>query len=101
MPGLSRSAPVSTRSRSRSRPLRSKALAVTEQGRVIGTERGLRLVPDAAVGQVPNGIELPLPSTDKPAESLPISLDGIARRYDADTADFVALQLEYAWEQTP
>jgi putative intracellular protease/amidase len=81
-----------------SRTMRSKALAVAGQPGPITMRRGLVLVPDATTETAPAGSDLAL-VTGAPATALPVSLEGIADRYDTGTASFVALQLEYAWDR--
>ena len=78
-----------------SRTFRSEAFAIGTGGRVIETRRGMRLVPDAAAPARANDLEAP--RSTSPALALPDALDGITARYGADTAAFVALQLELAW----
>lgn len=56
------------------------------------SKRGLTLLADgSAAGDPELRLELPPPG----ASAIDAALDGIARRYGATTADFVALQLEY------
>ena len=61
------------------------------------TRFGLELVPDTTTA-VPGAIELPAVTHEAAGRSLLETLRAIAQRYDAETAAFVALQLEYAWK---
>lgn len=73
-----------------SRTYRSQA--ITTSGKItVRSRHGLVLVPD----QKSDTAELPFDRTLAPAKSLDTALDEIAARYGRDTADLVALQLEY------
>ena len=76
-----------------SRTLRSRAIAVG--ARPVTTRYGLDLVLD----EQPETARILELAATAPAETLPRSLAGIAARYDAATAAFVALQLEDAWDR--
>jgi transcriptional regulator GlxA family with amidase domain len=80
-----------------SRTFRSKALTRAEVAGPVRTRYGLELVPDTSTA-IPGSIDLPAAVREDAGQSLPATLAAIARRYDAETAAFVALQLEYAWK---
>jgi EmrB/QacA subfamily drug resistance transporter len=80
-----------------SRTFRSKALTRAEVAGPLRTRYGLELVPDT-IAAIPGAVELPAPVREDAGQALPATLDAIARRYDPETAAFVALQLEYAWK---
>ena len=63
---------------------------------VVETQNGLKLLPDTDAKTGANLMQLPR-FNGKPADALPFTLKQISQRYDTQTADFVALQLEYKW----
>jgi transcriptional regulator GlxA family with amidase domain len=77
-----------------SRTYRSRALALASDLAPVATRRGLELLPDRALDEK-TWTSLPPVSTNEPARALDRALAGIAERYGEDTADVVALQLEY------
>lgn len=79
------------------RTFRTSAVAISDRGEPIQTRRGLTLLPDQAAGEKPVDAMVTPPPSAKAAATLPLALEGIAKRYGARTAEFVALQLEYSW----
>jgi transcriptional regulator GlxA family with amidase domain len=84
-----------------SRTYRSQALAVAEHRGSLQTRRGIRLLPDAVSGGKELDVMLPSPASVEPAKALGAALEGIEARYGANTAAFVALQLEYPRQPAP
>jgi transcriptional regulator GlxA family with amidase domain len=80
-----------------SRTYQSQALAVAQQPGPVRTRRGITLLPDVVGGEIANVTLLPPPRSSEPAKALPAALESIAKRHGADTAAFVAMQLEYTW----
>ena len=80
-----------------SRTYQSRALAVAQHPGVIATRHGILLVPDAVASETEHVTPLAPPPSTEPAMALPAALQGIADRHGADTASFVAAQLEYPW----
>lgn len=76
-----------------SRTYRSRALTIGH-GAPVTTRGGLRLVPDRTTEEARPDALLAM-ANERPARALDAALDGIAERYGAGTAAFVALQLEY------
>lgn len=77
-----------------------RAEVVTVADAPVTTRGGLRLLPDRSGG----GTALPPPGDAPPQQVFDATLAAIAARYGADTARFVAAQLEYvpatvAWEE--
>ncbi|MCJ9673140.1 transcriptional regulator, partial [Neorhizobium sp. SHOUNA12B] len=60
---------------------------------------GIRIIPDKVSASTTRVPAAPLGS--KPAEALDDTLKAIADRYRENTADFVAMQLEYRRRVTP
>lgn len=78
------------------RTRRSTAVSVSRTLEPLRTRRGLTLVPDRASGVAGEpATMLPLFHTLPAALALDRALEGIAARYGAQTADFVALTMEY------
>ncbi len=78
------------------RTRRSPAVAVAETGAPIVTRRGLKVVPERRNnGAGKPARMLSLFETLPAAQALDRALDGIAASYGDDTADFVALTMEY------
>ncbi|MGD9845141.1 MAG: DJ-1/PfpI family protein [Variibacter sp.] len=77
-----------------SRTYRSQALTFAPTGEARESRNGLRILPDRVASEWPAARLLP-PIADPPAEALDRALDAIASRYDAGTANIVAMQLEY------
>ncbi len=78
------------------RTRRSPAVAVAETGAPILTRRGLKVVPERGTkGADKPARMLSLFETLPPAQALDLALEGIAASYGDDTADFVALTMEY------
>lgn len=78
-----------------SRTYQSRALSVAREPGPIQTRRGITLLPDAVASQSQDVEMLPSPRATEPARALPAALTRIAERHGADTAAFVAVQLEY------
>jgi transcriptional regulator GlxA family with amidase domain len=78
-----------------SRTYRSRALTFASTGAAQPTLSGLRIVPDQVATAWPAEHLLPSIGDGPAAEALDDALDAIAARYDAGTADVVAMQLEY------
>ncbi len=79
-----------------SRTYRSQAVTFAESATPITTANGVRIIPDDVVTRWPAPQVLPAMDDLPPAQALNESLEGIAARYGARTADLVAMQLEYA-----
>jgi transcriptional regulator GlxA family with amidase domain len=77
-----------------SRTYRSQALTFAPTGEARESRNGLRILPDRVAPAWPAARLLP-PIADAPAEALDKTLEAIASRYDASTANIVAMQLEY------
>jgi putative intracellular protease/amidase len=81
-----------------SRTFRSNVVTVGNDRGPVETRRGLTLLPDRTASGEASVSMLPYPRSHEPAEALPEALAGIASRYGVDTAEFVAVQLEYPWQ---
>jgi putative intracellular protease/amidase len=79
------------------RTVRSRAVAVAARPGKVRTKRGLTVLPEVVAGAT-QVTTLPEPRAVEAAIALPEALDGIAQRYGTNTASYVALQLEYAWQ---
>lgn len=84
-----------------SRTYRSHALTFASATGAQQSRGGLRILPDQIAANWPAARLLPTSENPKPAEALDHALAGIAARYGTDTADFVAMQLEYPKRQMP
>jgi hypothetical protein len=62
----------------------------------VQSRRGLRLRPDATAAGTDAVLQ---PQGDQPAKTLDRELARMASRYDAATAAFVALTMEYPWSE--
>jgi putative intracellular protease/amidase len=82
-----------------SRTYRSQALTFAPTGEARQSRNGLRIFPDRVAAAWPQARRLP-PIMDRPAEALDKTLEAIASRYDARTANIVAMQLEYPQSRT-
>ena len=78
-----------------SRTYRSRAVVFAGAAGAVETRNGLRVVPDQVATSWPSERRLPAIGSRQPAAALDDALRGIASRYGAGTADFVAMQLEY------
>jgi len=78
-----------------SRTYRSHAITFAPAGD-LRTRNGIRLVPDRITTDWPARYRLPAITDQPPAAALDQVLHDIDARYGRDTADFVAMQLEYA-----
>jgi len=77
-----------------SRTYRSQAVTFARSAGAQQSRGGLRIIPDQVAASWPAARLLPA-SDAEPAEALDNALLGIAARYGTETADFVAMQLEY------
>jgi putative intracellular protease/amidase len=84
-----------------SRTYRSRALTFAGAAVAQPTLSGLRIVPDRVAASWPAEHLLPPLGDRPPAKVLDDALHAIATRYDADTADVVAMQLEYPKQARP
>ena len=84
-----------------SRTYRSQAVTFAGSAVAQQTRNGLRIIPDQVAANWPAARLLPASDGAKPAEALDNALAGIAARYGTDTADFVAMQLEYPGRNVP
>jgi putative intracellular protease/amidase len=77
-----------------SRTYRSRVVTLAGTPAAQLTRNGIRILPERAAASWPAATRLPR-IEGKPGEELDQALRGIAARYGARTADFVAMQLEY------
>jgi transcriptional regulator GlxA family with amidase domain len=85
-----------------SRTSRSRALTFAASREAQTSRNGIRIIPDETASRAPDARVSAQTLDRKPADALDETLKTIAGRYDAGTADFVAMQLEYpAREQKP
>jgi transcriptional regulator GlxA family with amidase domain len=82
-----------------SRTRRSWAFSVARSSAPVSTRHGLTLLPDRQAGKVEPSVLLPALDRLPAAKALDRSLEGIEARYGTTTAEFVATQIEYAWNQ--
>ncbi len=79
-----------------SRTYRSHALTVAGNRDPLMTRRGIQLLPDRAASDAQAYVVLAPATGEQPVRALDAALMDIAARYGQRTAEFVALQLEYA-----
>lgn len=79
-----------------SRTYRSGVVTFGRDGRPVRSRSGLGILPDLASRSRPLDSPLDTAVALRPAPALTETLKAIADRYRSDTADFVAMQLEYA-----
>ncbi|MDH2385389.1 DJ-1/PfpI family protein [Bradyrhizobium sp. CER78] len=79
-----------------SRTYRSHAATFAATADPVTTRNGLRIYPQIVAASWPADRLLPAVGTTPPAQALDQALAGIEARYGSGTADFVAVQLEYA-----
>jgi putative intracellular protease/amidase len=84
-----------------SRTYRSRAVTFAGAEGALQTRNGLRLVPQQIAANWPAERLLPAIEGVPPAKALDQALLGIEARYDVQTADFVAMQLEYPRQREP
>ena len=84
-----------------SRTYRSRAVTFAPAAGAIRSRNGIGVIPDQIAATWPAALELPAVGTQRPAMELEAALRGIAVRYGARTADFVAMQLEYPRQRPP
>jgi putative intracellular protease/amidase len=78
-----------------SRTYRSRAVALAPTADPVLTRGGIRMLPDLNRSDWQGSHLLPSFASARPAEALDRTLDDIANRYGSDTAQVVAMQLEY------
>ncbi len=78
-----------------SRTYRSSATTYAASSGAVETMNGLRILPDRAAADWPEGRQVPVFSDGKPADALDRTLEAITTRYGAPTTSVVAMQLEY------
>ncbi|GLR51655.1 DJ-1/PfpI family protein [Shinella yambaruensis] len=78
-----------------SRTYRSHATSYAGSPDTVVTMNGIRIVPDRADSDRPEEQRVSTFPDRKPADALDLTLDTIAARYGAGTANVVAMQLEY------
>jgi hypothetical protein len=78
-----------------SRTYRSRAVTFASTAGAIESRNGIRILPDRVVANWPAERLLAAVGDRPPAKTLDKALQTIAARYGKDTADFVAMQLEY------
>ena len=78
-----------------SRTYRSSATTYAASSGAVETMNGLRILPDRAAADWPEGRQAPVFSDSKPADALDRTLEAITARYGAPTTSVVAMQLEY------
>lgn len=82
-----------------SRTYRSRVMTFAASADAVESRNGIRIIPDKVSASTTRVPAAPLGS--KPAEALDDTLKAIADRYRENTADFVAMQLEYRRRVTP
>lgn len=82
-----------------SRTYRSRAASYADSPQPVQTRNGIRIVPDAAAADWPGHARIATATEQRPAQALDRTLQAIAGRYGASTADMVAVQLEYPWQE--
>lgn len=82
-----------------SRTYRSRPVSFAADAEAQTSRNGLRIVPEQVAADWP--AEQSLPAGGPPAQALDQALQGIEARYGANTADFVAMQLEYPRNSAP
>ncbi|HEV2572963.1 MAG TPA: DJ-1/PfpI family protein [Beijerinckiaceae bacterium] len=83
-----------------SRTYRSQAYTYAASPEARESRNGLRILPDKIVTHWPSERQIAALENVSPAPTLDRTLRNVAARYGKNTADFVALQLEYAWQPT-
>ncbi|MFL5281682.1 MAG: DJ-1/PfpI family protein [Rhodopila sp.] len=78
-----------------SRTHRSRAVTLAGAAGACQTRNGIGILPDQVATSWPIQRLLPAIDGQQPAKALDQALNGIAVRYGARTADFVAMQMEY------
>ncbi|MBR0873003.1 DJ-1/PfpI family protein [Bradyrhizobium tropiciagri] len=84
-----------------SRTYRSHAVTFAATDAVVTSRNGLRIHPGKIASDWPAERRLPAVGTTTPAQALDRTLAGIEMRYGEQTADFVAMQLEYPRHRNP
>ena len=83
-----------------SRTYRSQAYTYAASPEARESRNGLRILPDKIVTHWPSERKIAALENVSPAPTLDRTLRNVAARYGKNTADFVAMQLEYAWQLT-
>jgi putative intracellular protease/amidase len=84
-----------------SRTYRARVVTFAAGADAVESRSGLRIIPDEVTTDA-SWLSVPgAPLGRKPAEALDETLNAIAERYRENTADFVAMQLEYRRRVTP
>jgi len=78
-----------------SRTYRSRAVTFAGAAGAVGTQNGIRVLPDRVVTNWPAEHLLPAVGGRRPVRALNEALSGISVRYGTRAADFVTTQLEY------
>jgi putative intracellular protease/amidase len=84
-----------------SRTYRSRAVTFAGTAGALPTRSGLRILPQQVATDWPVGRRLPAIGASPPARALDQALLAIEARYGTDTADMVAMQLEYPRHNAP
>ncbi|RZS80787.1 DJ-1/PfpI family protein [Pigmentiphaga kullae] len=84
-----------------SRTYRSRAVSFAATSQAIETRDKVRVIPEAAPADLSSARHMAAFTDQRPAQALDRTLQAIAGRYGARTADVVALQLEYPWRASP
>jgi len=84
-----------------SRTYRSRAVTFAGTDGTVETRNGIRILPDRIATSWPTEQVLPVIGGPQPARALDDALRGIASRYGSDTANVVAMQLEYPRSRAP
>ena len=84
-----------------SRTYRSRAVPFADTSQAVETRNKVRVIPEAASADWPSAEPLAAFTGQRPAQALDQTLQAIAGRYGARTANVVALQLEYPWRASP
>lgn len=79
-----------------SRTYRSRVVTVADEGRALQSRSGLGILPDLVATSRPTEGTLDSAVARRPVPALNETLQAIADRYRSDTADLVAMQLEYS-----
>lgn len=84
-----------------SRTYRSRAVTFAATSEPQQSRNGIRLIPEEAATSWPTERLVPTVDDRQPAKALDETLHAIADRYQARTAEFVAMQLEYPRQDVP
>lgn len=84
-----------------SRTYRSRVVSFAATSQAVETRNKVRVIPEAAPADRSSARHMAAFTDQRPAQALDRSLQAIAGRYGARTANVVALQLEYPWRASP